>query len=191
MLLLADACAALLPCLNPLLFCLQVETGSAITWKYPSCILKGDNSHWRVFQCGPHQQHAAGRHWDQDGAHWEEHTQPHCEQGHFGGALEECLQVRIDLRRLVQLQAVAVQRLLPECASSILFCHFMQGPGADSAVSSRSSQPLTVRQHADRRTRRRPTPTLTSRSAWLELSLQLPRLHRAIAVPVSEPPGWS
>ena len=22
----------------------QVETGSAITWKYPSCILKGDNS---------------------------------------------------------------------------------------------------------------------------------------------------
>lgn len=23
----------------------QVETGSAITWKYPSCILKGDNSH--------------------------------------------------------------------------------------------------------------------------------------------------
>lgn len=23
---------------------MQVETGSAITWKYPSCILKGDNS---------------------------------------------------------------------------------------------------------------------------------------------------
>ena len=22
----------------------QVETGSAVTWKYPSCILKGDNS---------------------------------------------------------------------------------------------------------------------------------------------------
>ena len=22
----------------------QVETGSAITWKYPSCILQGDNS---------------------------------------------------------------------------------------------------------------------------------------------------
>ena len=22
----------------------QIETGSAITWKYPSCILKGDNS---------------------------------------------------------------------------------------------------------------------------------------------------
>ena len=22
----------------------QVETGSAITWKYPSCVLKGDNS---------------------------------------------------------------------------------------------------------------------------------------------------
>ena len=25
-------------------FWTQVETGSAITWKYPSCILKGDNS---------------------------------------------------------------------------------------------------------------------------------------------------
>jgi hypothetical protein len=24
--------------------CIQVETGSAITWKYPSCVLKGDNS---------------------------------------------------------------------------------------------------------------------------------------------------
>ena len=24
----------------------QVETGSAVTWKYPSCILKGDNSVW-------------------------------------------------------------------------------------------------------------------------------------------------
>lgn len=23
---------------------MQVETGSAITWKYPSCVLKGDNS---------------------------------------------------------------------------------------------------------------------------------------------------
>ena len=24
----------------------QVETGSAITWKYPSCVLTGDNSNW-------------------------------------------------------------------------------------------------------------------------------------------------
>ena len=28
---------------------LQVETGSAITWKYPSCILKGDNSAGEFF----------------------------------------------------------------------------------------------------------------------------------------------
>ena len=29
---------------NSKISCTQVETGSAITWKYPSCILKGDNS---------------------------------------------------------------------------------------------------------------------------------------------------
>jgi Fe-S cluster assembly protein SufB len=27
----------------------QVETGSAVTWKYPSCILKGDNSVENLF----------------------------------------------------------------------------------------------------------------------------------------------
>src|SRR5262249_5717030 len=27
----------------------QVETGSAITWKYPSCILRGDNSRGEVY----------------------------------------------------------------------------------------------------------------------------------------------
>ena len=27
----------------------QVETGSAITWKYPSCILRGDNSHGEFY----------------------------------------------------------------------------------------------------------------------------------------------
>ena len=30
----------------------QVETGSAVTWKYPSVILKGDNSSGRIlFSC--------------------------------------------------------------------------------------------------------------------------------------------
>src|SRR5690554_7767179 len=38
----------------------QVETGSAVTWKYPSCILKGDNSigrseeHTSELQSRPH-----------------------------------------------------------------------------------------------------------------------------------------
>ncbi len=27
----------------------QVETGSAVTWKYPSCVLKGDNSHGEFY----------------------------------------------------------------------------------------------------------------------------------------------
>ena len=29
---------------NAKIMCTQVETGSAVTWKYPSCILRGDNS---------------------------------------------------------------------------------------------------------------------------------------------------
>jgi Fe-S cluster assembly protein SufB len=31
-------------CANAKISWTQVETGSAVTWKYPSCILKGDNS---------------------------------------------------------------------------------------------------------------------------------------------------
>jgi Fe-S cluster assembly protein SufB len=41
----------------------QVETGSAITWKYPSCILKGDNSTGEFFSValtGNHQQADTG-----------------------------------------------------------------------------------------------------------------------------------
>jgi Fe-S cluster assembly protein SufB len=32
----------------------QVETGSAITWKYPSCILRGDNSRGEFYSIQPH-----------------------------------------------------------------------------------------------------------------------------------------
>src|SRR3989441_4501762 len=41
----------------------QVETGSAITWKYPSCILQGDNSVGEVYSvalCNDHQQAHTG-----------------------------------------------------------------------------------------------------------------------------------
>ena len=47
----------------------QVETGSAITWKYPSCVLLGENSVGEFYCGGPHQPQAAGRHRHQDGAH--------------------------------------------------------------------------------------------------------------------------
>ena len=40
----------------------QVETGSAITWKYPSCILKGDNSIGEFYSVALDQQFPAGRH---------------------------------------------------------------------------------------------------------------------------------
>ncbi len=44
----------------------QVETGSAITWKYPSCVLNGEDSGRRVLLGRGDQQSPAGRYRDQD-----------------------------------------------------------------------------------------------------------------------------
>ncbi len=52
----------------------QVETGSAITWKYPSCILLGEGSRGRVLLGGGDQQPPAGRHRHQDDPHRQEHA---------------------------------------------------------------------------------------------------------------------
>src|SRR4030095_3801663 len=38
----------------------QVETGSAITWKYPSCILRGDNSHGEFYSIAISNGHQQG-----------------------------------------------------------------------------------------------------------------------------------
>jgi Fe-S cluster assembly protein SufB len=35
----------------------QVETGSSITWKYPSCVLQGDNSVGEFYSVALHQNH--------------------------------------------------------------------------------------------------------------------------------------
>jgi FeS assembly protein SufB len=50
----------------------QVETGSAITWKYPSVILQGD------------QPQAAGRHRHEDDPHRQEHEKHHRLERHLG-----------------------------------------------------------------------------------------------------------
>ena len=52
----------------------QVETGSAITWKYPSCILQGDDSRRRVLFHRHHQQLPAGRYRHQDDPSRQEHA---------------------------------------------------------------------------------------------------------------------
>ena len=52
----------------------QVETGSAITWKYPSCILQGDEFGGRVLFGGGYQQPPAGRHRHQDDPYRQEHA---------------------------------------------------------------------------------------------------------------------
>ena len=61
----------------------QVETGSAITWKYPSCILSGDNStaeFYSVAVTNNHQQADTGTKMIHRAKNTPEH---HCEQRHF------------------------------------------------------------------------------------------------------------
>ena len=75
----------------------QVETGSAITWKYPSTILAGDNSvgefysvavtnHHQQADTGTkmiHQPPSAGRHGHEDDSHRPQHPLHHRQQGHL------------------------------------------------------------------------------------------------------------
>ena len=63
----------------------QVETGSAITWKYPSCVLKGENSvgeFYSVAMANNYQQADTGTKMIHIGAQHQEHDRL---QGHFGG----------------------------------------------------------------------------------------------------------
>ena len=61
----------------------QVETGSAITWKYPSCILQGRRLGRRVLLGGADQGLPAGRHRHQDDPHRQEHPHHDRLQGHL------------------------------------------------------------------------------------------------------------
>ena len=60
----------------------QVETGSAITWKYPSCILRGDGSTRRVLLDRHLQRLSAGRFRHQDDPSRQGYVEPHRLQGH-------------------------------------------------------------------------------------------------------------
>ncbi len=69
----------------------QVETGSAITWKYPSCILRGDNSTRRVLFDRDLERLPAGRLRHEDDPPRQEHLEPDHLQGDCGGAFAEYL----------------------------------------------------------------------------------------------------
>ena len=69
----------------------QVETGSAITWKYPSCILRGDNSRGEFYSIAISQRPPAGRQRHQDAASRQEHDEPDHLQGHLGRPLQQHL----------------------------------------------------------------------------------------------------
>jgi Fe-S cluster assembly protein SufB len=64
----------------------QLETGSAITWKYPSCLLIGEGSVGRVLLGGGYQQLPAGRHRNQDDPHQTQHALHDRQQGDLGRA---------------------------------------------------------------------------------------------------------
>ena len=67
----------------------QVETGSAITWKYPGCILQGDNSvgeFYSVATTNNYQQADTGTKMIHLGQEHEEHDRV---EGHFGRARAE------------------------------------------------------------------------------------------------------
>ena len=69
----------------------QVETGSAITWKYPSCILRGDNSRGEFYSIAisnGRQQVDSGH---EDAASRQKHHQPHHLQGHRGRQIRQHL----------------------------------------------------------------------------------------------------
>ncbi len=61
----------------------QVETGSAITWKYPSCILQGDNSVGEFYSVALDQQLSAGGYRHQDDSFGKEHQQHDRLEGHL------------------------------------------------------------------------------------------------------------
>ena len=61
----------------------QVETGSAITWKYPSVLLQGDHSTGEFYSVALTKGAPAGGHRHEDDAPRQEHVQPHHLQGHL------------------------------------------------------------------------------------------------------------
>ena len=68
----------------------QVETGSAITWKYPSCILRGDGSRGEFYSIAVsngHQQIDSGTKM----IHLGKNTSSHHLQGHFRGLFQQHL----------------------------------------------------------------------------------------------------
>ena len=60
----------------------QVETGSAITWKYPSVVLRGNDSSGRVLLCRADESPAAGRHRHEDDPPRPEHEEHDRLEGH-------------------------------------------------------------------------------------------------------------
>ena len=53
----------------------QVETGSAVTWKYPSCILRGDDSQGEFYSIAITNNYATGRYGHENGASGPEHQE--------------------------------------------------------------------------------------------------------------------
>ena len=85
----------------------QVETGSAVTWKYPSCILRGDDSQGEFYSIAIANNYAAGRHRHQDGASGQEHEKPDRVEGdQRGEGAEHLSRVGVDASRRQRIQGI-------------------------------------------------------------------------------------
>ena len=92
----------------------QVETGSAITWKYPSCILRGDNSRGEFYSIAisnGYQQADTGTKMIHLG---KQHHEPDHLQGHFRRPFAEHLS-RPGLARIARRRARAISPIATRC----------------------------------------------------------------------------
>ena len=94
----------------------QVETGSAITWKYPSVVLEGDNSTGEFYSVAlvNNYQQADNRH--QDVPPGQEHQEHHSCQGH----LRRTGQLHLPRVGEGQIPPPTAQRTSPRCDSLLI-----------------------------------------------------------------------
>ena len=128
----------------------QVETGSAITWKYPSCILRGDNSRGEFYSIAVSNgwQQVDSRH--QDDPPRQEFVEPHHLQGHRRRAFAEHLsRARLGApqgdgrAQLHQLRLAAHRRQVRRAHGAL-----HRGEELDGALRARGDDVEDFRRHA-------------------------------------------
>ena len=69
----------------------QIETGSAITWKYPSCILIEMNQLENFIYC-INQSFSTSRYWNKNDSHWRKHQKHDYFKGNISRSIKQYIQ---------------------------------------------------------------------------------------------------